>query len=240
MDNLFLAKLFDWNTRPEGEALHFAQRVMRKLGSPWRLERAMNPQRDMTNFAQRANLWHFASQVIAYGVPGDFAEFGCFDGKTAAIFQKVLSEGAPQRRLHVYDHFQIGFAMTGRDIRAELERNFAEAGVPLPVIHEGDFNETVPAQVPAQLAFVHIDCGFGGDPGAHAATVKRLLEHAYPRMAPGAVGVLMDYYEDGRSSGADFNPGAGIAARSFFADKPEKVSALWAQEYTHGYFRKAG
>jgi O-methyltransferase len=173
---------------------------------------------------------------VAYGVPGDYGELGSFDGKTSVIFQKAI-EGTT-RRLLVFDHFEMGFHLTGRDIRRELESNFRIAGAGDLVIHAGDFANTVPQELPAQIAFVHIDCGFGGDSVKHAETVKSLLSHVYPRMPTGAIGVLMDFYDPTVNKGTDFNPGAGQAAREFFADKPEKVSALWADEYVHGYFRK--
>ncbi len=238
MDNLVIVNHFDWGTRSAEKLPDEAALLAQRLGPKWRIERAMDPESDMTNVAQRANLWHFASQVIAYGVPGEFVEFGSFDGKCGVIFQKVIDATDPSRRLHLYDHFQFAFNLTGRDIQTELKRNFAAAGASAPVIHVGDFEDTVPDELPEQLAFVHIDCGFGGDPQAHADVVERLLEHAYPRMSKGAVCLLMDYHEAGRSEGPDHNPGAAIAAHRFFSDKPEKVSLLWAGEYSHGYFRK--
>lgn len=238
MDNFVIVKHFDWGTDSEEKRPEEVRELARQLGPKWRVERAMDPASDMTNVAQRANLWHFASQVIAYGVPGDFVEFGSFDGKCGVIFQKVIDATDPMRRLHLYDHFQFEFNLTGRDIQSELKRNFASASASPPVIHVGDFEDTVPDELPETLALVHIDCGFGGDPEAHAEAIERLLEHAYPRMSPGAVGLLMDYHEAGRSEGPDHNPGVAIAARRFFSDKPEKVSLLWAGEYSHGYFRK--
>ncbi|MGJ7519966.1 hypothetical protein ACSFA0_05670 [Variovorax sp. LT1P1] len=238
MNNLVIAKYFDWGTGSAEKLPEDVAQLAQRLGPKWRIERAMDPGRDMTNMAQRANLWHFASQVIAYGVPGDFAEFGSFDGKCGVIFQKVIDATDTTRHLHLYDHFQFEFNLTGRDIQSELKRNFASAEASPPVIHVGDFEDTVPDELPETLAFVHIDCGFGGDPEAHAEVIERLLVHVYPRMSPGAVCMLMDYHEAGRSEGPDHNPGVAIAARRFFADKPEKVSLLWAGEYSHGYFRK--
>lgn len=239
MDNLIITQYFEWDQRLRGLLPRLVERTARRLHLKWHFERAMDPMRDMTNVMQRANLWHFATQVIAYGVAGDFAEFGCFDGKTAVLFQKILDVSGDTRKLHLYDHFQIAFTKSGRNIKNELRANFVHAGASLPVIHEGDFADTVPAQLPTTLAFVHIDCGFGGDSEQHEQVVYRLLEHVYPRMRPGAVALLMDYYEEGRCSGINHNPGVARAARRFFEAKPEKVSLLWADEYSHGYFRKA-
>ena len=63
---------------------------------PWLLRRAMDPNSEMTTVEVRLNLWHFATQTLAYDVRGDFAAFGCFDGKTAVIYQKVLDEFGSQ------------------------------------------------------------------------------------------------------------------------------------------------
>jgi len=240
MNNLFLVQLFDWGVGDEGRCLRCVQAFLRRVGVPWILRRSLDPTRDMTNAQIRQNLWHFASQTVAYGVKGDFACFGCFEGKTAVIYQKVLEHFGDGRQLHLYDHFQCTFHLRDGDVRGALERNFESAGVRQPVVHNGDFRTTVPASLPAEIAFVDIDCGCGADPGIHEANVLHLLEHVYPRMSPGAVGVLMDYHEPGTTTCADYNPGVGRACRKFFAGKPEKVHSLWADEYAQGYFRKAG
>jgi O-methyltransferase len=164
--------------------------------------------------------------------------FGCFDGKTAVIYQKVLDEFGSDRRLHLYDHFRVGFHLQGRDIRAEVERNFRDAGVRPPLIHEGDFHQTIPSALPAEIACMDIDCGYGGDPDLHEVTMLHLLEHIYPRMTAGAIGILMDYHEPARSPCRDCSPGVGRACRKFFANRAEKVSPIWAGEYPQGYFRK--
>ncbi len=238
MESAFLNRWFDWERPRKGSPITFLNKVLRRLRLPWGLYQFMDPCRDMTNVEQRINLWHLASQPLAYGVSGDLVELGCFDGKTATIFSRVMEELAPDRHLHLYDHFQIGFNLTGRDIYQEVLRNFYTTGCKPPVIHNGDFAVTVPADLPAQIAFVHIDCGFGGDPEQHKNTILFLLEHVYPRMPQGAIGVLMDYYDPALCSGGNVNPGVAWAADAFFADKPETVGVLWANEYTHGYFRK--
>jgi O-methyltransferase len=238
MNNFFLVQLFDWGSRDQGKWMRRTQALFRQLGLPWLLRRALDPTCDMTSFEVRQNLWHFATQTLAYAVPGDFAAFGCFDGKTAVIYQKVLDDFGSPRRLHLYDHFQTGLHLGEADVRAELEKNFREAGVRSPVIHEGDFHATIPAALPAEIACMDIDCGTGGDPLLHEATVLYLLEHVYPRMAPGAIGVLMDFHEPGVTTCPDYNPGVGRACRKFFAGKPETVHSLWAGEYPQGYFRK--
>jgi len=238
MNNLFLVDSFDWGRRNEGKWMRRAQSLLARVRIPWLLRRAIDPNSEMTTVEARQNLWHFAMQTLAYNVRGDFAAFGCFDGKTAVIYQKVLDEFGSDRQLHLYDHFRIGFHLQGCDIRAEVERNFRAAGVRPPIIHEGDVRLTIPSALPAEIACMDIDCGYGGDSELHEATVLHLLEHVYPRMTPGAIGILMDYHELDVSPCRDCNPGVGRACQKFFANRVEKVSPIWAGEYPQGYFRK--
>jgi len=238
MNNGFLVQIFDWEQRLTSIFPRILNKLFSLMKTPWVIRRGTDPGKDMTNVEQRLNLWHLSSQTLAYGVPGDFAELGCFDGKTAVIFARVIEHFAPDRHLHLYDHFRISFNLTGRDIKQELLDNFQIANCPAPVIHNGDFIDTIPKELPDAIAFAHIDCGFGGDVGAHKLTVLHLLQHIYPRMSPGGIIVLMDYYDAATGAKVDVNPGVALAAHEFFADKPEKVSALWANEYTQGYVRK--
>ena len=237
MNNFFLTRLFDWDHR--GPRMACANRWLRRLKIPWTIRSALDPKAEMTTVEQRLNLWHLAQQPLAYDVPGDYVELGCFDGKTAVIFGRALEESGSGRQLHLYDHFQIGFHLHGRDIKDELRENFRQAGCPPPVLHPGDFRATVPAELPERIAFAHVDCGFGGEVDQHRAMVLHLLDHLYPRMPRGAIGVLMDYHDAALGEGVSHNPGATLAAREFFVGRPEKMIGIWAGEYAHGFFRKA-
>ena len=234
-----MAQAFDWGWQRQGRRLELANRLLRAIGSSWTVRRRQTPFSHTTTLEQRINLWHLASQPIAYGVPGDFVELGCFDGRTAVIFARVIEELDPTRRLHLFDHFGVGFHLGGQDVEAEVRRNFEIARCAPPVIHCGDFATTVPTELPERIAFAHFDCGFGGDEMAHRATLTLLLEHVYRRMAPGSIGVLMDYCGPAEGNARNCNPGVGPAADSFFADKPERIVALWGGEYAHAFFRKA-
>ena len=239
MDDFFLTRLFDWGRHDGGPWMNRANRLLRRLKIPWTIRRALDPRANMTTLEQRLNLWHLAQQPLAYDVPGDFIELGCFDGKTAVILARVLEESGPGRQLHLYDHFQIAFHLPGCDIQEMLLENFRQAGCTPPVVHAGDFRATVPAQLPERIAFAHLDCGCGGDVDQHRATVIHLLEHVYPRMPHGAIGVLMDYRDPARPGAPSHNPGVSLAAQEFFKTRPEKMIGLWAGEYAHGFFRKA-
>ena len=237
-NNLFLGELFDWNREGEDRWLRLARLVIRRLKLPWSIRRIPDPLSQMTTAEMRLNLWHFAAQTLAYDVPGDFASFGCFDGKTAVIYQKVLDGYGSTRRLHLYDNFKSSFHLHDTDLHAEVDLNFKSAGVRPGVIHAGDFRETLPSALPGELACLDIDCGCGGDPDLHAATLLHVLEHVYPRMTPGAVGVLTDYHVRGMTRCPDYNPGVRHACDRFFASRAEKVVPLWAGAYAQAYFRK--
>lgn len=238
MHNTYIATLFPWNTPSRKIAL--ANRLLRALGMRSRLVEPLDSWHDMTNQEQRINIYHLVSQVLRSGVPGAFVELGCFVGETAAMIQKINhDEGQPPRPLHLYDSFAVPFYLN-RPVRDVLEENFRTRGLPLPVIHAGTFDETLPDALPDTIAFAHIDCGFGGDPESHAAMVRQCLGHVYPRLSTGAALVLMDYAIPERWPRAvDVNPGVRRAADAFFADRPEAVRLLYAGEGSQGVVFKA-
>lgn len=239
MNNFFVAKSFDWGWRRQGRALGLANRLLRAAGSSWTLSRSLTPFSHTTTLEQRINLWHLVTQPLAYGVPGDLVELGCFDGRTAIIFARAIEQLAPDRRLHLFDHFQVGFHLGDQNVEQAVRRNFKVEGCAPPIIHRGHFDETVPSALPGQIAFAHFDCGFGGDVPAHRATLGYLLSHVYPRMSPGAIGVLMDFHDGTIDEARNCNPGVAPAAAEFFADKPERIVPLWGGQYAHAFFRKA-
>jgi O-methyltransferase len=234
-DNFFLARWFDWNPHP-GKFVLLINKVLKRKPLRLRIDKSMDPATEMTTLLQRVNLYHLAMRAADPEIPGDFVELGCFNGKTAVIFAKALQESGVDKALHLYDHFSIPFGEAG-SVRDALDQNFASAAVPAPVVHDGDFQKTIPDQLPERISFVHIDCGFGGDPAPHAATVQRCLEAIYPRLSKGAICVLMDYHlpED---PAPDHNPGATLGTDRFLKDKPETITALYAGEASHAFFVK--
>lgn len=232
MHNPFIATLFPWNRPSRKVAL--ANRVLSRLGLKARLVSPASYWHDMTTQEQRINIYHLVSQVLRHDVPGALVELGCFTGETAAMIQTInQGEGQPPRALHVYDSFEVSFAVE-RPVRTVLEENFRMHGLPLPAIHAGRFETTLPDQLPETIAFAHLDCGFGGDPAAHAAVLRQCLEHVYPRMAPGGIILLMDYARPEIWDSWNGNPGVAMAADAFFADRPESVDILFAGEASQG------
>ncbi|MFD1873195.1 TylF/MycF/NovP-related O-methyltransferase [Hymenobacter bucti] len=213
------------------KGLHF-------LKPGYQLTAAPNPVVDMNTLEQRINYFHLLDATLAAQIPGDVIELGCFTGQCALLFQKVLQMHHSDKMLHLYDSFETQFTLQG-NVANVLERNFALAGLPMPVLHKGYFQQTLPSQLPARICFTHIDCGFGADALAHKEVMLHCLQTVYPRLSKGAVCVLMDYHD--RRSGAighDVNPGVKLACDEFLASKPEQLVALYGNQISHAFFRK--
>lgn len=246
MDDIVVARL----NRPPGRRQQLANGLLAHLGT--RLRVAPEPYRwGYGNVESRMNVFHLASQTCAYGVPGDLVEIGCATGESSVVIQSVLSAGgARHKRFHVYDSFE-GLPALRADDEADgiyhagemlapleqFEATFVRAGLATrPAIHPGWFEDTVPAQLPERISFALIDCDL-------YSSTAHVLPHVYERMSPGAIAMFGVYYdpeiyprEGIRHTYA--SPGVKRATDAFFADKLERVSVLYANEYTNGYFRK--
>ncbi len=124
-------------------------------------------------------------------------------------------------------------------LKDELKANFNKAKLKQPIVHKGDFKTTLPGELPAEIPFVHIGCGFGGDKMEHKAVMLHCFESIYPWMPKNSVCIMMDYFDASTGvEGLDINTGVKLAYDEFFADKPEKIVCLWGNQYNHAYFRK--
>ena len=250
MDNAFIADPLD-AARPTPSWRHpLLNTLLQRLGIDARLGPV--PYRwGMANIEARMNLFHLASQVCAFGVPGDFVEVGCNAGESSIVIQTVLSgQATGDRRFHVYDSF-AGLPDLGPNDTADhvyrkgamgaplsrFEANFNRAGLASrPEVHAGWFEDTIPSQLPNRIGFAMIDCDL-------EASTAHVLPHVYARMAPGAIGMFGVYYDpavyarDG-IPGSYASPGVKRATDEFFAGRPERVHVLYANEYSNGYFRK--
>ena len=235
MDNLFITRQFYWKPQPP-RTVEFINKLLSRSGTNARIV-LKSGAHEMTSPEQRINLYHLVSQVLAYDVPGDLVELGSYTGETAVLLAQVMHGESTGRQLHLFDNFE--WTPDGSDPRGTLERNFRAQNVPLPQIHQGLFSETVPLELPERIAFVNLDCGVGGPPGIHTRILLECLAAVYPRMPKGAVCSLIDYLSP--DADPDTFPSATEvkgACDTFFADKPEKVSALFGGQFPHGYFRK--
>ncbi len=239
MDNFFVAGQ-GCGSNKHGFLTGLVNRGLQSLKTSYRVQQLPNNMADMTTTEQRINYFHLLDSVIANNIAGDVVELGCFTGQCALLFQRVIRMHHSSKALHLYDSFEVKLTVKG-NVEDVLISNFKGAGLPLPGIHKGYFQDTLSSQLPARIAFAHIDCGYGGDPSLHKATVLHCLESVYPRMSAGAVCVLMDY-QDTASDAAryDVNPGVKLACDEFLASKVETVTSLYGNQYSHGFFRKAG
>jgi O-methyltransferase len=213
-------------------------KVFRKLHLPFMIRRHFDHRQDMMSMEQAANLQLLLSGTLGNQVPGAVVELGCYTGSTSLVLARVLQGSGDARPFHVFDSFahELG---TEKGIRSVFGSNFAKYGLPQPVIHEGDLRATVPAELPAEIAFAHIDLGVGGSTDIHTSIITHALESVYPRLSQNGVMVFMDYHIPGITvEGNDSNPGVRLACDAFLAGKPEQMSTLYGGPCSHGYFRK--
>jgi O-methyltransferase len=206
----------------------------------YQLKRIPDGITQMHTIEQRMNFHLLATRVLEDHVDGEWAEFGCFTGQSAMVFQKILIENASPRRIHLYDFFEKKYRSEKLSPKDELLKNFRDQALPTPQIHEGNFFDTVPAALPQKLGLVHIDCGYGGDTEKLKNTILHLLRHLYPRLSKGALVLLMDYHDPERTiHGTPINPGVRLACDEFLENKPERVFTLYGGAYSQGYFIKS-
>ncbi|MGI8967598.1 MAG: TylF/MycF/NovP-related O-methyltransferase [Chloroflexota bacterium] len=249
MNNLFIRDdKFDW--RNDSRKVSLANQLLNKAGIPARL-RPLYATGFMTNLEQRMNLYHLVSQVLAYGVTGDLAEAGTYVGSTAVLMQLIIDGEGQGQTLHVYDSFEKSWGAD--DPLKELKANFDRYCGKRPAIHEGRFDQTMPSELPDAIAFINIDCGWGGPTHRniargyddslhhHDAILRHILEHIYPRLSPGAVCSLIDYWHPSLHDGLhNPNPAVQPTVDELLANKPETISVLYAGDNLQAYFRKSG
>ncbi|MBK6542991.1 MAG: hypothetical protein IPG10_17245 [Flavobacteriales bacterium] len=246
MDNAFIATTFDWDHRTPTGWQMFVNKVMRKFHLPVRLTPAPS---DMANVEARMNLFHLLEQTVANKVPGDVVDVGCNAGDSTIVMQRVITTLAPEKQVHAYDSFEglpeltendakdgvygKGYMAAGLDL---FTQKFKVLNLKMPHTHKGWFEATIPSELPERISFALID-------GDLYESTKHVLPHLYARMAPGAIGMIAVYYDERifprkGVSGGYMSPGVKRATDEFFKDKPEKISLLYANEYSNGYFRK--
>lgn len=168
----------------------------------------------MMDASRLINLGYWIMQCES--VPGDVTEFGSNIGHTAAFLSALT-----QKQFWCFDSFQGLPAKSCYDIteakftegsmrvaRAQLEKTFLDAGLPLPTIVPKWFKDVTDEDMPKQIAFCHLDSDFYN-------SVKESLRLVYPRMMPGAV----CFVDDAPWTGL---PGVRAALDEFIAYRPER------------------
>lgn len=238
MDFIDVYKLPGITRQPTG-LIKLVNQVIRKLGFNYELTPIPNGKLNMHTIEQRMNFSLLGMCNLAYHVPGEWAEFGCYNGQSAMVFQKMLDVYRPGEKISLFDSFAAKYNLRG-DVKQNLIDNFAQNGLGTPHLVEGNFYDTVPGQLAAQYALVHIDCGVGGNKELHKQLILHLLSNVYPRLSKGAIVLFMDYHHPDKTvRGEPINPGVREACDLFFSDKPEKVSSLYGNHYSHGFILKS-
>lgn len=257
MDNFFITRDFDWQIRRSSHldrALNILARPFRRrIETASLIDAAIDRVSGLsfpnqrsgisTNVEQRMNMYHLASQVIAYDVPGDFVEVGCNEGQSAVLLRKVLVAYRSEKQLHVYDSFE-GLPTVGAEdgdtykdgdlatTREILLENFATHGLAPPVIHKGWFADTLPTELPERIAFAHLD-------GDLYESILVSLQHVYPRLSRGAICLIDDYCDpEINPKGWNHLPGVKKACDEYLAGRPEEICYLYSGTFTHAFFRK--
>ncbi len=259
MENFYINEYFDWRVRRTSQLDRILNLPLTRAGVDFRFNTAALVDRAVrvvagrspapvgsgisTNIEQRMNMYHFVSQVVAYGVDGDVGELGCNEGQSAVLIQRVISDLGSTKVLHLYDSFeglpstaavdgssyQKGDLATTEDV---VRANFHRYALRQPVVHRGWFSETLPTELPESISFAHLD-------GDLYDSISMSLRHVSPRLAPGAVCLVADYCDEAvHPDGWNHLPGVKKACDEFLHDKPERVSSIYSGCFSHGFFRK--
>lgn len=173
--------------------------------------------------------WALSTNLI-HRVPGTVVELGCNAGLTSIWLAQIIQDHDPGRELHLFDSFE-GLPDAGAhdaylkkgDCRASLgdvKLNFENWNLPLPQIHQGWFEDTLPGGCPPLIAFAYLD-------GDFYDSITTSLEHVYPRLAPGGVILIDDYCDlDVNPRAWDGLPGVKKACDDYFGPGCAQLSVL--------------
>ncbi|WP_271189194.1 TylF/MycF/NovP-related O-methyltransferase [Dactylosporangium matsuzakiense] len=187
----------------------------------------------MSSVDHLSAIYAYLSSVLLFEVPGAIVEVGCNRGQTSVWLQQIIQDVAPHRELHVFDSFQ-GMPPAGSqdpflkegELKvsvADVEETFTQWDLPLPQIHEGWFEDTLPAACPDKICFAYLD-------GDFYESIKTSLEVVVPRLSPGGVMLIDDYpaLNENPLSWAGL-PGVRLACDEYFqesSDRPEVLVGL--------------
>jgi len=213
LDNFFITKYFDWGLRRISYSDRIINVLLRKAGFRKQLYLASSfdhligrimgrrltfeQSGVMTNIEQRINMFHLLSQVLAYDVEGDVVELGCNEGQSSILIQKTIVESKKSKKLHLFDSFEglpnpadvDGRSFRGGELNTterSLRENFEKYEVPIPEIHKGWFENTLPISLPDKVCFAYLD-------GDFYESILTSLKYVYPRLAKGAICLIDDY-----------------------------------------------
>jgi O-methyltransferase len=151
----------------------------------------------------------------ALTVKGDVWECGVYQGGTAAMLAKVISESGTDKKLFLFDTF-AGMPATDKDRDLHQEGDFSDTSVEqveafvnapdVAVLRRGYIPDTFSGLESHCIAFAHIDVDI-------YRSVIDSIKFIWPRLSPGGFVVFDDY-------GFPSCPGALRAVDEFFAQTP--------------------
>ena len=141
--------------------------------------------------------------VLEEGISGDVVEFGCYRGDTSLLLERILEREFPgsAARLWIYDSFEGLPARSYEDASAagdgfkqgelsvtkrEVIERFKKAGLHVPRVRKGFFENLATSDLPEEIAFAFLD-------GDLYQSIKTSLELVTPRMNPKGVILVHDY-----------------------------------------------
>ena len=164
------------------------------------------------------SLYQSIVYLLNYQIPGAFVECGVWRGGCCMLMALLaMTRGKRDRDIFLYDTFAGMVEPTQDDIRRkdqaaaheewqkhqtdthnqwcyagleEVKKNMASTGYPTERIHyiKGKVEETIPhAGMPEKIALLRLDTDW-------YESTKHELEHLFPRLVPGGVIILDDYY----------------------------------------------
>ncbi|GAA1430158.1 hypothetical protein GCM10009601_46950 [Streptomyces thermospinosisporus] len=184
------------------------------------------------------------ANLTVRGVPGAVVELGCYRGAMALWIRSVLdSLGDRDREIHVYDSFQ-GMPAPGaedsdhlaagelRSSPDDVRATHAAWGRPTPVIHPGWFDETLPKELPDEIAFAYLDGDF------YDSTLTGLT-HCVTRLMPTGVLLVDDYADTAVNPRAwDGLPGVKRACDAYFGESSPVTVVVGDGDLAFGRYEK--
>lgn len=188
----------------------------------------------MTTQERVVNLEYAVRYLVAAGIPGDIVECGVgAGGSMMATAYTLLDLGVRDRRLLLYDTYRGMAEPTDDDVSVfgkpakrkyerrmkdgvstwhnyplpDVERNLARSGYPADRLQfiEGYVQDTLPGNDSAVIALLRLDTNL-------YESTKAEMEYLFPKLAPGGVLLIDDYYRwlGQRKAIDDYLAGRGI------------------------------
>lgn len=146
-------------------------------------------------------LTELSQQLEWHDKEASVVEFGCYIGTTSLFIRRLLDSYKAEASFHVYDSFEGLPEKTGQDSspageqfqagklaasRKNFVLQFKKAGLDLPVIHKGWFNELAASDIPENITFAYLD-------GDYYESILDSLRLVWPGLVGGACIVVDDY-----------------------------------------------